>query len=231
MCPAQMVNWAAVQPRRLIDADVTPDGEPIELVFEAGHYVVRLNGVPLMSSAMHGSEQAMARVAAEHLKGSRAPRILIGGLGLGFTARAALDSFSSDARITVAELLPAVVRFNRGELGTLTGRPLADKRVNLAVGDVRDSLSPGSWDAVLLDVDNGPEAFTVADNANLYRGKGLRRVVDALRPNGVLVVWSAFPSPAFERELRRTGLRVESKRVRARASGKGPRHTLFIGRN
>ena len=220
-----------MQPRRLIDADVTPDGEPIELVFEGGHHVVRLNGVPLMSSAMHGSEQAMARVAAEHLEGSRAPRILIGGLGLGYTARAALDCFSSDARITVAELLPAVVRFNRGELGELTGHPLANERVTLAVGDVRDCLKPGAWDAVLLDVDNGPEAFTVADNASLYRGKGLRRVVDALRPKGILIVWSAFPSPSFERELKRAGLQVESKRVRARASGKGPRHTLFVGRS
>jgi len=217
-----------VEPRRVIDSGVTPSGEPIELVFEAGHYVVRINGAPLMSSAMYGSEQAMAVVAAERLEHRQSHRVLVGGLGMGFTLRAALDQFGADAEITVAELLPAVVRYHRGELGALTQHALDDPRVTLFEGDVRGPLSRGGWDVVLMDVDNGPEAFTVPSNQDLYSSSGIEMIIGSLSPGGVLVVWSAFPSPAFERDVERLGLAIESRRVRARASGKGPRHTLFV---
>ncbi len=207
---------------------MTPDGEPIELSLESGYYVVRVDGASLMSSAEFGSEQAMATVAAERVGRRAGARVLVGGLGMGFTLRAALECFGPRARVVVAELMPAVVRFNRGELGTLAERPLDDPRVTLIEADVREPLSRGGWDAVLLDVDNGPEAFTVPSNVGLYTREGVRNMVDALSPGGVIVVWSAFPSQAFERDVRRLGVAIESRHVRARASGKGPRHTLFV---
>lgn len=217
-----------MQPRRIIDSDVTADGDTIELVFEAGQYLVKINGAPLMSAAMYGSEQAMAKIAAERLGNRARARVLVGGLGMGYTLRAALDGFSAEARMTVAELLPAVIRFNRGELAQLAQHPLDDPRVTLFEGDVRDQFSPGAWDAVLLDVDNGPEAFTVPGNASLYSRAGIQRMAASLAPGGVCVIWSAFASAEFERLVAGCGLLIESRAVRARASGKGPRHTLFV---
>lgn len=217
-----------MQPQRVIESDVTPNGEPIVLAFEAGHYVVRVNGASLMSSAMYGSEQAMAALAAERLSGRAQANVLVGGLGMGFTLRAALDSFGAGAKVTVAELLPAVVRFNRGELGALAERPLDDPRVTLFEGDVRHPLSRGGWDAVLMDVDNGPEALTVPSNSSFYSRTGIRKIVGSLTPGGVLVIWSVFQSPSFESDVARRGISVRSRRVRARASGKGPWHTLFV---
>jgi spermidine synthase len=217
-----------VKPRRVIDSDVTPNGEPIELVFEAGHYVVRVNGSPLMSSSMYGSEQAMAAVAAEKVGQRSCPRVLVGGLGMGFTLRAALDKFGAEAEVTVAELMPAVVRYNRGELGALTDHPLQDPRVTLFEGDVRGALSDGGWDAVLMDVDNGPEAFTVPSNEGLYSSAGVQMTVESLAPGGVLIIWSAFRSRTFERLVEGLGLTIDTRRVRARETGKGPFHTLFV---
>jgi spermidine synthase len=222
-----------MKPREVLNRTTTPDGEPLELAREAGHYVIRVAGVPLMSSARTGSEQAMARVAAEELAASsspkRAPRVLVGGLGMGFTVRAALDTFGDQATITVAELLPALVEYNRGVLGDLAGCPLADRRVHLFEGDVRAMLARGGWDAVLMDVDNGPDAFTASSNASLYGDVGAGLMARSLEPGGVLVVWSAYPDPGFERRLRRAGLRCEIQRVHARGDvKKGGRHILFV---
>lgn len=222
-----------MKPREVLDRTTTPDGEPVELAREAGHYVIRVAGVPLMSSARTGSEQAMARVAAEALAVSSTPkrrlRVLVGGLGMGFTLRAALDAFGDQATITVAELLPALVEYNRGVLGDLAGRPLADRRVRLFEGDVRAMLARGGWHAVLMDVDNGPDAFTASSNASLYGDAGAASMARSLAPGGVLVVWSAYPDPAFERRLRRAGLHCEVRRVHARGDvKKGGRHTLFV---
>jgi spermidine synthase len=226
-----MRDFSGVQPRRILDRSTTPDGTPLELAIEGGHHVLRVAGKALMSSATFGSEQEMARVAAAELGGRTGARVLIGGLGMGFTCRAALDAFGNDAAITVAEILPAVVAYNRGVLGPLADHPLRDPRVQVREADVADLLEAEAWDAVLLDVDNGPDAFTTAANASLYDDAGTRRLARALAPSGVVVVWSASPGPTFEGRLRRAGIDTRSLRVRARAgSARGARHTLFVGR-
>lgn len=185
-----------------------------------------------MSSAAYGSEQALAEVAAEHLSARVAsPRVLVGGLGMGFTLRAVLEVFRS-CRVTVAELLPDVVRYNRDFVGHLTDHPLRDPRVELFEGDVALALGERTWDAILLDVDNGPDALTVAQNRGLYGEAGVGRIARALAPGGVLVVWSAYACEPFTRRLRQAGLEAETRMVRARAHvGKGGRHTLFVGRS
>lgn len=219
-----------MRPREILDQTTTPDGEPLELVIEGGHFVLRVANKPLMSSAAYGSEQAMARVAFEAIGERPRPRILVGGLGMGFTLRAALDVFGKKAQVTVAELLPALVRYNLGVLGALAKHPLSDNRTTLFEGDVRVPLAEGGWDAVLMDVDNGPDAFTTGDNATLYGDAGARLMAGSLAPGGVLVVWSAYPSRSFERTLRRAGLRCETRRVRAREGSKGSKHVLFVAR-
>lgn len=215
-----------VRPWTLLDTAVAPDGTPLTLFEHGGGYTIRAGGQDLMSSRTHGSEQELARVA-----GVERPdlRVLVGGLGMGFTLRAALDRLGPGGRVTVAELMPAVVAWNRGPLGPLAGHPLDDPRVELFVGDVRAALAQGGWDAVLLDVDNGPEAFTVDANAALYGRAGLVAARKALRPGGVLAVWSAFEAPGFPRRLEDAGLRAEVVRVRAHA-GRGARHVVYVGR-
>lgn len=217
--------------REVLHRCTTPDHETLELALEGGFHVIRVNGVPLMSGATFGSEQAMARIAAEVLGPRPAPAVLVGGLGMGFTLRAALDVFGADARVTVAELLPCMIEFSRGVLGHLANHPLRDPCVRLHEGDVRETFLENAWDAILLDVDNGPEAFTVARNGSLYSPASLSRVHRSLRPGGVFITWSASASPAFEARLRASGFQCEVRRVRARgAIKKGPIHTLFVAR-
>jgi spermidine synthase len=217
--------------REVTHRATTPDGQTLELAREAGHYVIRVAGVPLMSSATYGSEQAMARIAAERLGKRRAPKALVGGLGMGFTLRATLDVFAKDARVTVAELLPSVIEFSRGVLGPLANHPLTDRRVTLYEGDVRDLFQPNAWDVILLDVDNGPDAFTIAGNASLYGPAGLDRIRRSLTEGGVFVTWSAYQSPPFEARLRRSGFQTEALRVKARGEiRKGANHTLYVAR-
>jgi spermidine synthase len=218
-----------VEKRVVLDRTTTPDGEPLELAIEHGHHILRVGGVPLMSSEMRGSEEAMAEVAAEELGQIDSPRILIGGLGMGFTLRAALDAFDEGAHVCVAELMPTVIRYNREHLGHLADQPLEDPRVELFEGDVKKKLEKGDWDAILMDVDNGPDAFTAESNQRFYGARGTELMADALAPSGVLVVWSAYPSPRFLERLRATGLDVRTETVRARwPLRKGPKHTLFI---
>ena len=221
-----MVGGAVLIPREVIARSTTPDGEPLELSREGGYFVIRVGHVPLMSSAAFGSEQHMARVAHDAVGRRPAPRVLVGGLGMGFTLRAVLDAFGSDASVTVAELLPDVVGYVRGVLAGVAAHPLDDARVTLYEGDVRDCLTPSAWDAVLLDVDNGPQALTVASNRSLYEDVG--PLARCLVPGGVLVVWSATQSRAFEQRLRRARLDVQSRRVCARGH-RGSRHVLYIG--
>jgi spermidine synthase len=189
------------------------------------------NGRSLMSSRMHGSEQALAAFAFRPMRAVE-PQVLVGGLGMGFTLRATLDLLNADATVVVAELVPAVVAWNRGPLGPLAGHPLRDPRVRVETGDVAETLqsSPGRFDAVLLDVDNGPDAFTATANARLYRDQGLAAARDALTPGGVLAVWSAWEDRRFEQRLRYAGFVVEVERVRGRLRKGGPKHTIFIGR-
>ena len=194
-------------------------------------FVIRANGRELMSSRQHGSEERMAEVACAGLSGKR-PRVLVGGLGLGYTARAALDRLPPGAELVVAELVPAVVAWNQGVLAPLAGRPLEDARVKVETRDVAELLreARGHYDAVLLDVDNGPEALTQEHNRWLYGERGLASLRQALTPRGVVVVWSASGDAAFARRLERAGLRTEVVETPARGPRGGALHTLFIGR-
>jgi spermidine synthase len=183
-----------------------------------------------MSSRMHGSEEALATLACRRVRTLEQPCVLVGGLGMGFTLRATLDLLPPDARVVVAELVPAVVEWNRGPLGPLAGYPLKDNRVRVDVGDVAVTLSssPAQFDAVLLDVDNGPAAFTASSNAGLYDDRGLAAARAALKMGGVLAVWSAREDRKFEQRLRYGGFAVAVERVRGRLKKGGPFHTIFL---
>jgi spermidine synthase len=202
------------------------------LTRRGNEYVIHADGKSLMSSRMHGSEEALAAFACRGLASREAPRVLVGGLGMGFTLRATLDLLPADASVVVAELVPAVAAWNRGPLGPLAGHPRADRRVRLEPGDVADTLraSRAAFDAVLLDVDNGPRAFTTDDNAGLYDERGLTAIHAALAPGGTLAVWSAWDDRKFEHRLRHAGFEVEVERVRGRLRRGGPRHTIFVAR-
>jgi len=208
-----------------------PDGTDMRLTRRDDEYVMLANGKPLMSSRMHGSEEALATMACRHVGRTERPRVLVGGLGMGFTLRAVLDALPSDAVVTVAELVPAVIEWNRELLAALAAHPLRDGRVRIEVADVGFTLraNPGRFDVVLLDVDNGPAAFTTITNDGLYDNGGVAAAYAALRPRGTLAVWSAWEDRKFEQRLRYHGFDVEVTRVRARLKKGGPRHTIFLG--
>ena len=216
----------------LLGESVTPDGTEMRLMRRDQEHIILANGKSLMSSRMHGSEEALATLACAHVRALQRPSVLVGGLGMGFTLRATLDLLPSDATVVVAELLPVVVEWNRGPLGPLAGHPLNDPRVQLDLNDVGDTLAanPGRFDVVLLDVDNGPSAFTTSSNSRLYGDAGLANAYSALTPDGVLAVWSAQNDRKFEQRLRYAGFKVEVEQVRARLKKGGPRHTIFVGR-
>ena len=209
-----------------------PDGTDIQLRRRDDEYLILANGKPLMSSRLHGSEDALATLACGNAEVRDHPRVLVGGLGMGFTLRAVLDVLPSAAVVTVAELLPAVVEWNRTFLGALAAHPLKDARVRIQVADVGFMLraNPGGFDVVLLDVDNGPAAFTATTNSGLYDNGGVVAAHAALRPLGTLAVWSAWEDRKFEQRLRFHGFDVKVARVRARRKKGGPRHTIFLGR-
>jgi spermidine synthase len=208
-----------------------PDGTSIKLTRRADEYLILANGKPLMSSRLHGSEDALATLACGNAEVRDHPRVLVGGLGMGFTLRAVLDVLPSAAVVTVAELLPAVVEWNRKFLGELAAHPLEDARVRLQIADVGFTLraNPGGFDVVLLDVDNGPAAFTATTNSGLYDNGGVVAAHAALRPAGTLAVWSAWEDRKFEQRLRFHGFDVKVERVRARLKKGGPKHTIFLG--
>jgi spermidine synthase len=220
-----------MKPWELLGESSGPDGTDVRLMRRHDEYLILANGKPLMSSRLHGSEQALAMLGCSRARELEQPRVLVGGLGMGFTLRAVLDLLPVDAVVTVAELVPAVIEWNRASLAALAGQPLRDPRVRIRVEDVGFTLraNPGRFDAVLLDVDNGPAAFTAADNAGLYDNGGVAAAAAALRPNGTLAIWSAWDDRKFEQRLRFYGLAVEVARVRARLHKGGPRHTIFLG--
>ena len=194
-------------------------------------YVIFASGKPLMSSRMHGSEEALATRGCAHLPGRDAPWVLVGGLGMGFTLRATLAHVPAAATVVVAELVPGVVSWNEGPLGPLAEHPLRDARVRVEVGDVAAVLRAGRgrFDAVLLDIDNGPDAFTTTGNQWLYGNAGVTTLREAVTPGGVVAVWSAWEDRKFEQRLRWAGFAVEVVRVRARLAAGGPRHVIFLG--
>ena len=218
-------------PWELLGEARTPDGNAMTLTRRGSEYMIMADGKDLMSSRMKGSEEALAIIGCERARQQEAPCVLVGGLGMGFTLRATLDTLPVDATVVVAELMPAVVEWNRGPLAALAKFPLDDPRVRVEVGDVSDLLRETSrFDAVLLDVDNGPVAFTQAANAGLYDNAGLTMMRGALRGEGVVAVWSAWDDRKFEHRLRHHGFTVEVHHVRARLKQGGPRHTIFVGR-
>jgi len=215
----------------LLGETLTPDGTVLKLTRRDNEYIILANGKSLMSSGMYGSEEALAMLACPRLRTLEQPCVLIGGLGMGFTLRATLNFLPPDAMVVVAELVPAVVEWNRGPLGPLAGHPLKDKRVRIEIGDVAVTLksSPGKFDAVLLDVDNGPTALTASDNAWLYDDRGIAATLDALKKDGVLAVWSAREDRKFEKRLRYGGFAVQVERVRGRLKKGGPHLIIFLG--
>jgi spermidine synthase len=209
---------------------VTPDGGELVLRSDGIIHEIRVNGWELMSNRATRSEAALAELGCAGLTG--APSVLLGGLGLGYTLRSALDILPAAAAVTVVELLPAIAAWNRGVVGPLAGRPLDDPRVQLRLGNVGAALvrGEGVWDAILLDIDNGPQALTDRGNDAIYRAAGLQQIRRALKPGGACAVWSADPAPDFERRLEAAGFAVKSTQVSPRGAGEGPMHTILVGR-
>jgi spermidine synthase len=223
-------NITFVKPIELLGQALSRDGTVLKLIRRSDEYVILANGKSLMSSRMHGSEEALATFACRNVTALERPSVLIGGLGMGFTLRATLDLLSPNATVVVAEIVPAVVEWNRGPLAALAGNPLADARVRVEIDDVAVTLAsqPGQFDAVLLDVDNGPAAFSGSNNAGLYDDRGIAAAFAALKMGGVLAVWSAREDKKFEQRLRHGRFTVEVERVRGRLNKGGPRHTIFL---
>ncbi len=210
-----------------------PGGEgTLRLLRRGAELSIRLGQNELMNSRLSGSEVALAVRTCERLTDRARPRVLIGGLGMGFTLRAALGALGPGAAVTVAELVPAVVAWARGPMAELFGDSLSDGRVGIVEGDVGALMraNAAAYDAILLDVDNGPEGLTRAGNDALYGLRGLGVARRALRPGGLLAVWSMGPDEAFAARMRRAGFIVEEIRVRANAGKRGARHVIWIGR-
>jgi len=214
-----------------LDTATTPDGTVLMLYRHDGAYSIRVDGVDLMSTRRHHSEDTLAELVCLPLRQAKDVRVLIGGLGLGFTLKAALRTLAPDARVVVAEIAAEVIGWNMNPDYNLAAAALADGRVDLRHDDVANVLkqSRGQFDAIMLDVDNGAEPLTTSGNAQLYRHVGIQMAVAALRPNGRLAYWSANGDSHFEQSLRDAGLSVEVIRTRAHATS-GAWHTLFVAR-
>jgi spermidine synthase len=218
--------------RELIGTASVPGGGELRLFRRGADFMIVLDRNELMSSRMRGSEEALATMTCARLPGVKAPKLLIGGYGMGFTLRAALAVLGPAAIVTVSELVAEILAWARGPMAGMTGGCLDDPRVRLAERDVAELIAGGdrSYDAILLDVDNGPDGLVRSANDRLYSSAGLRAANAALRPGGILAVWSAAPDKAFARRLAQAGFAVEEVAVRARGNGKGPRHVIWFGR-
>ena len=208
---------------------ITADGITLKLARHDGEFLLLADGFPLMSSRMHGSEDDLATIGCRRARLLPAPCVLVGGLGMGFTLRAAVDLLPSGATVVVSELIPAVVAWNRGVLAPLAGRPLDDPRVRVIERDVLEVLraNRAGFDAALLDIDNGPSALTSHRNGALYTDRGIAVARAALKPAGTLAVWSSFPDQQYARRLRNGGFDVVMERVRGRAR-RGPNHLIYL---
>jgi len=216
-------------PRELMGTAEVPGGEPLRLFRRGGDFMIVLERNELMNSRMSGSEEALAAMTIDRLR-TPAPHLLVGGYGMGFTLRAALAKLGRDARVTVAELVPEIIEWARGPMAALTAGCLDDARVAIAHADVADVIADarGGYDAILLDVDNGPDGLVRAANDRLYSARGLAVARAALKPGGVLAIWSAAKDAAFAKRLREAGYAVDEVTVRARSNGKGPMHTIWF---
>jgi spermidine synthase len=217
-------------PRELLATANIPGGQQLRLFRRGADFMIVLDRNELMSSRMSGSEEALATMTCDRLKGRITPRLLIGGYGMGFTLRTALAALGKDAQITVAELVPDIIDWARGPMATLAAGCLDDRRVVVTIGDVAALIdnAQSRYDAILLDVDNGPDGLTRDENNQLYSKRGLRAARTALTQGGILAVWSAAPDKAFAKRLRDTGFAVDEVTVRARSNGKGPQHTIWF---
>ena len=220
--------------RELIDTapipGVPPGGDELRLYRHGRDYIITLGANELMNTRMWGSEEALATMSVARIAGRKAPHLLIGGYGMGFTLRAALKALGPAARLTVAEIVPEVITWAKGPMAELTAGCLDDPRVVLVEDDVSWLIggAEAEYDAILLDVDNGPDGLTRRDNDRLYTARGLRAAHTALRPGGVLAVWSAASDPVFFRRLEKARFKVDEVRVRARSNGKGAHHVIWF---
>ncbi|MGD8859114.1 MAG: hypothetical protein PVI30_03825 [Myxococcales bacterium] len=219
-----MIPW-----QFLGEAPVPGGADTLRFYRRGDEFSIRVGRQELMNSRVYGSEDALAELACKPLASARAPRVLIGGLGMGYTLAAALRTLGPGATVVQSELVPEVVEWNRGDLGAVAGHPLRDRRVVVIERDVGEVMAEhaGRYDAILLDVDNGPEGLTRARNDRLYVPRGLLVARDALRPGGALWVWSAGHRPGFTGRLRRAGFVVREHHVRSRGPRKGARHVLW----
>jgi spermidine synthase len=217
-------------PRTHLASARIPGGPEMHLYSRGADHMILVEREELMSTRMSGSEEALAIQTSQRLRTTPKQRWLIGGYGMGFTLRAALGVLPKDAEVTVAELVPEIIDWARGPMKDLTKGCLDDRRVRLVIGDVASEVAKGGWDAILLDVDNGPDALVRPGNDRLYASGGLMAAKAALRPRGLLAIWSAAPDPSFTKALRSAGFTVEEEVVRARQNGKGPRHNIWFAR-
>jgi spermidine synthase len=219
-----------VIPWTLVDKAEVPDGGELRLMRRGAEFSIMLGQNELMNSRLGGSEAALATIACERMRACPDPQILIGGLGMGFTLRAALAAVATEVRIIVAELVPAVVAWARGPMADVFGDSLIDPRVSIREADVGQLIrsGPSAYDAILLDVDNGPEGLSRTANDALYDAAGLCAAYNALHPGGVFAVWSSGPDAKFSRRLRKAGFAVDEVRARAGGSRGGARHIIWI---
>ncbi|MGO6716146.1 spermidine synthase [Rhizobium ruizarguesonis] len=215
---------------QLDSATIPGEGGELRLKQRGGEFSIMLGANELMNSRLSGSEEALATLSWDRIKSHPKPRVLIGGLGMGFTLRAALAVLPEDAGVTVAELVPAVVAWARGPMAEVFKGCLDDPRVGIHQGDVGEAIRAGkaAYDAILLDVDNGPDGLTRKSNDRLYNFSGLRAASDALRPGGVLAVWSSGPDPDFTRRLKDSGFAVDAVNTRANGKRGGARHVIWL---
>jgi len=232
------VQGFGVIPRKVVARARTPDDGEMKLIQDGTGYSILTDDQVLMPSRTHGSEEAMAKLACLHIARVERPRVLVGGLGMGYTLRAALDHLPAEAEVICAELMEAIVTWHEGPLGPLADHPIRDPRVQLRLGDVADLVraSEKGFDVILLDVDNGPIPLTAVGNWWLYAPPGLSALRAAVRPGGILVVWSAGEDDEFLDRMKHAGFRSEAVRVAARTGRRrrrgrrGNRHVLFVGR-
>ena len=219
--------------RELVGTAEVPGGDELRLYRRGDDFIIAIDRNELMSSRMSGSEEALATMTCDRLRSPDKAHLLIGGYGMGFTLRAALATLGPDAKITVAELVPGIIDWARGPMAELGAGCLDDPRVELMLGDVSQAIGTATrrYDAILLDVDNGPDGLTREANEGLYSVAGLARAKAALRPGGILAIWSAAPDARFTRRLAAAGFQVDEVGVRARSNGKGPRHVIWFARS
>lgn len=221
-----------MKPRTKLAQATAPDGTVLELIEHDGDHEIVIRGAGLMGSRQHNSEEELARRACEGLEEAARPRVMIGGLGIGFTLRAALDLLPADAEVVLVELIADIVEWNRGPLARHANAPLEDGRVQVVVGDVGKAIMEerGTLDALMLDVDNGSSPMVLGANKSIYSHKGLGMIKRALKPGGCVAIWSATDDPLFASKMKKAGFIVSQHEAHARPRRKGARHCIILGR-